>query len=197
MHTDHSRRRIVRSAAWAAPSIAFATAAPAAAASPTCPTCLVPGAASGFLATGPVLFNQALLTVTIPFNIDSSSCNTSLFQPVYTIVGGTASMTMSDGRTYRSTLGVTTGAGTFGQASVFTTVAEFAGVVVTNGVWVASSSRFRPVSVSISFTAIFVGLPSLVQISCPYTFTYSFRGTSTNSTVFGAGQYTAAGTLSG
>ena len=171
------RRTISRNVAWAAPAILVASAAPAEAASttpPPCPTCLTPGSAGAFTFQATTTSaNKAALVGDITANIDARLCGIGIFKPAYTIVGTGATLTMSDGKTYTSPLSVTAGAGTLGQVSAFTSPVTFNGVNLPSGTYTLLGAPVRPVSMTVSFTAIFVriALPP-IQISCSYNLSY-------------------------
>lgn len=200
------RRTVTRAAIWSLPVITLAEAAPAYAASqtPTCPTCLT---ASGGAFTEQIVVagntSTAVTAGTLAFNLDSSTCNVNLFQPAYTVVG--TSVTVAYGGTAGSqsqtfSTAAITGAGTFGQLSVLS--AAFS--IPTTNISMPNDTNppYNPVfptSITIRFNAIFVGLPSLISITCPYTVTFSLSTTNTGTvgTLLGTGTVNYTGTASG
>lgn len=192
---DVSRRTVARGAAWAVPSVAIAGSAPALAASPTtpsCPTCLVPGNVGGFTAQAVVANNRGALIGNLTANINARGCDLTLFKPAYTIIGLGASLTMSDGRTYSSPLGVTAGAGTLGRVSALNSTFTFGGVRFPDGTYSLLGAPVTPKQLCVSFRAIFIGLPRLIEISCEYSLCYNVElGVSTGI----VGALTHAGTI--
>lgn len=193
-------RRTIGRAVIAVPVISVATAAPAYAASPapSCPTCLTTG---GGAFTEQIVVAGGRSTVatagTLAFNLSSTTCDLSLFQPAYTVVGLSASVTYNTGATQTFGVAATTGAGTFGQVSAFTTAfsAPTSSIAMPNDA-VPPYGPVSPTSISVSFTAIFVGLPSLIQISCPYTVTFRLTTANTGTVALGVGTVNYTGTAS-
>lgn len=200
-------RRTVGRAVLAVPVISVATAAPAYAASPapSCPTCLT---TTGGAFTEQVVVAGGSSTVatagSLVFNLNSSTCDVRLFQPAYTVVGLSATVGYTSGASQNFSVAATTGAGTFGQISAFTTAfsAPTSNISMPNDT-LPPYTPVRPNSITIHFNAIFVGLPSLITITCPYTVTFPLSIASGTGTVaLGAGtvNYTGtagAGTITG
>lgn len=192
------RRTFTRGAATALPVITLATAAPAYAASlpPTCPTCLT---ATGGLFTEQITAlggsSTSATAGTFAFNLSSSSCDVSLFQPAYTVLGTQTTVTYNNGQTQNFASAIT-GVGTFGAASGFTSTftAPSNSISMPNDAISPYTPRY-PTSVTVKFTAVFVGLPSLISISCPYTVTFPLSITSGTGTVaLGGGTVNYSGT---
>lgn len=185
------RRTIARSV-LAVPVISVATAAPAYAASPapSCPTCLT---TTGGAFTEQIVAaggrSTSVTAGTMVFNLNSSTCDLSLFQPAYTVLGLSASVGYSNGASQTFSTAATTGAGTFGQISAFTTAFS----LPTSSIAISGTS-VRPTSISISFTAIFVSLPTLIQLSCPYTVTFQLNTVGTGILIGGTGTLNYTGT---
>lgn len=126
MGPEHlSRRRVAAGMAWAVPVVTIAAAAPAHAASPVNPGCgcLRVGFLGTFTTQAVTVASLGSVTGTVVFNLDSRQCDTGFFQPAYTILGGVGggSLAFSDNTSYPFTIGTTTGVGTVGQISAFTT----------------------------------------------------------------------------
>ncbi|MFJ3958966.1 hypothetical protein [Arthrobacter sp. NPDC090010] len=190
------RRRVLRGAAWATPVVAAAVAAPAAVASgtPTCPTCLKAGTLLGGVTTSQAIVagNTGALAFAGVFGLDSSNCDLSLFQPLYTSVVTSATLTMSDGSTHTGT-GLGTATGTFGQIGALPGTWLFSGIHFPSGAYILNSNPVRPTSITATVNVILIGLPSLIQITCPVTLTWNLN-------LFAVGAVTApilggAGTL--
>ncbi|MEE2523987.1 hypothetical protein V1639_04255 [Pseudarthrobacter sp. J75] len=195
-----SRRRVTQGAAWSLPVIAAAIAAPSATASvipPTCPDCFAPGAIPlPFTSQVVVAGNTGTLAIVSTVNVNSSGCDVSLFQPAYTAVMTGATLTMSNGSTYNSSLGLGTGVGSFGSISAFNMNAVFSGINFPNGGSVISGYPVRPTRLCVNFNMILVGLPSLIEIQCPVTLCWNITSTATGVVAFGAGTLNFTGTFS-
>ncbi|MGO4454418.1 hypothetical protein [Arthrobacter sp. RAF14] len=177
------RRRVLRGAAWATPVLAAAIGTPAAAASggPVCPTCIKPGVLLGGVTTTQIVVanNKGTLAFAGLFGMDSSSCDLTLFQPAYTSIITSATLTMSDGSTYAGS-GLGTATGTFGQIGVLPGTWLFSGINIPNGTYIlGDNSKVHPVQISATVNVILVGLPSLLQITCPVTLTWNLSGLAT------------------
>lgn len=105
------------------------------------------------------------------FNLDSTGCDTGFFKPVYTVLGLGGKITWATGQEDTPfTVGVTTGVGTIGQISAFTsTFTSLGDVSMPNE---AESSRNYtkrvPASICVNFTAIFISLIDLIEVECSY-----------------------------
>lgn len=195
------RRRVLRGAAWATPVLAAAIGTPAAAASggPVCPTCIQPGVLLGGGTTSQsiVAGNTGALAFAGVFGMDSSNCNLSLFQPLYTSVVTSATLTMSDGSTHVGT-GLGTATGTFGQIGALPGTWLFSGINFPSGTYVLNNNPVRPTRVTATVNVILVGLPSLLQITCPVTLTWDLNvfatGVVTPAFLGGAGTLNYTGT---
>lgn len=200
--TSRGRRSLLKGAAWSVPAVAVAAAAPMAAAStttPTCPTCIQPGVLGATTAQAVVLGNRGALVLAGGLGLNASNCSLTLFQPAYTTLVTGATLTMSNGATYPATLGVVAGAGTFGQIAALPGALTFTGIPFPNGTYGANAgqNQLRPTKVSVSLNVVFVGLPSLISISCPVTLTWDLNLLATISVVtLGAGTVNYTGTVS-
>lgn len=195
-----SRRSVTSGLAWSVPAVSIAAASPAMAASPaepTCPTCLTPGNLGVYALTSAVASNRGVVAGDITANIDARQCDLTLFQPAYTVIGLSAELAMSDGRTYTSPLSVSAGAGTFGRISTFTSPVTFANVRIPNGTYSSLRAPVRPTQLTLNMTAIFIGLHPLIEISCPLSFTYDLNPSVATAGVvaLGAGNVTWAGSV--
>ncbi|GAA3271066.1 hypothetical protein [Paenarthrobacter aurescens] len=178
-----SRRKVAKGAAWSLPVIAAAVAAPAASASvlpPACPGCFEPGAIPLPFTSQVIVSNKSgTLAIVSALNVDSSGCDVSLFQPAYTAIMTSATLTMSDGTTYNSTAGLGTGVGTFGSISAFNMNAIFTGINFPVGGSIVSGYPVTPTKLCVNFTMVLVGLPNLLQFQCPVTLCWDIRTTAT------------------
>ena len=172
---DISRRSVARGAAWAVPAVAIAGSAPASAASPqppTCPTCLVAGNVGAFTAQATVVNNRGALAGHLTANLDARGCDLSLFKPACTILGLGATLTMSDNSVHTSNLAGSAGAGTLGRISALNATFAFGGVSFPDGTYSVAGAPVVPKKLCVSFRAIFIGLPRLIEISCEYSLCY-------------------------
>lgn len=195
-----SRRKVSKGVAWSVPVIAAAIAAPSAAASvtpPVCPACFEPGVIpGGFTSQSVVLGGRGTLAITTALNVDSSGCDVSLFQPVYTAIMTKATLTMSNGATYASTAGLGSGVGTFGSISAFNMNALFTNIAFPNGGSLIANYPVVPKKICVDFTMVLIGLPSLIEIQCPATLCWDITSTATGVVAFGAGTLNFSGLLS-
>lgn len=193
-----SRRAVTKSAAWAAPVILAAVAAPAASASPVpvCPTCFRAGPVGAYTSQALVVGNRGTIAFGSIFNIDSTLCDLSLFSPTYSILTTSATLTMSDGRTYTQTLNLGAGQGSFGAVSGVGEALVFSNVLIPDGGSIFSPAVVRPVKICISFIFILEGLPFLIKIECPQTLCWSMNSLATGIVVGGLGTVNYSGTFS-
>ncbi len=188
------RRVILKGAAWSAPVIALAVAAPGAAASqPVCPTCLTAGVLGGITTQAVVVGNKGALLFGGALGLDSRDCDLTLFKPLYTSVITTATLTMSDGSTHVGT-GLGTGTGTFGQLGALPGSFLFSNISFPNGVYVANSNPVHPTSITITAQIGLIGLPGLITITCPVTLTWNLDVFGVGTVIFGAGTINYTGT---
>lgn len=200
-----NRRSLAKGAAWTVPAITAAIAAPASAATtPACPTCLRP-TVGAFTLNTTVLGGNTTIATTIPvfpINIDSSACNLSLFQPAYTVVPlTTATLTWSNGAT-QTYSGVTAGAGTFGAISAFNVgpLIQTSSTPIPNGTGFLGAyqgTQKRPTRICFNMSFVFIGLPSIISITCRYQICFNLSTTPAGVVTLGAGNVTFAGTASG
>lgn len=193
------RRTVAKGAAWSLPVLAAAVAAPHAAASvvpPECPECFTAGGLdTPFTAQAVVLGNEGAMTLATTLNVSTESCaDLSLFQPAYTAVMTGATLTMSDGNVYNTTLGLGTGVGTFGTISAFAFAGEFLGVDMPNGGSLGNYNP-RPTQLCVEFEMIVVGLPSLIEIRCPVTICWDITCLGTGAVLLGAGTINYTGLM--
>ncbi|GAB3667619.1 hypothetical protein GCM10027591_15620 [Zhihengliuella somnathii] len=207
MHDHHThesggidRRTVAKGAAWSLPVLAAAVSAPHAAASvvpPECPACFTAGSGiDAFTAQAVVLSNQGALTFTSVLNVSTESCaDLSLFQPAYTAIMTNATLTMTDGSTHTSAVGLGTGVGTFGEISAFNFNGVFTGVSYPNDTFPPYGPT-APARLCVDFEMIVVGLPSLIELTCPVTLCWDVSGMlSTGTVILGAGTVNHTGTF--
>ncbi|WP_309081506.1 hypothetical protein [Zhihengliuella sp.] len=194
------RRTVAKGAAWSLPVLAAAVSAPLAAASPdpTCPECFTAGSGAAFSAQAVVLGNTGTVAVTTVLNVSTESCaDLSLFQPAYTAIMTAARLTMSDGTTYSSALGLGTGAGTFGAISAFNYTGTFSGIPYANDA-LPPYGPTAPARLCVDFNMVVVGLPSLLELTCPVTLCWDVTGQlSTGTVIAGAGTVNHTGLMTG
>lgn len=172
--TGLARRTVLKGAAWSAPIVAMAVATPLASAStgPTCPPCLTAGVLGAVTTQAVVVGNTGALAFVGALGLDSRGCDLTLFQPLYTIIPTSATLTMSDGTTHSGT-GLTAGTGTFGQIGALPGTLLFSNLSFPSGTYVLNSNPRRPTKIVVEANVILVGLPSLIEITCPVTLTYT------------------------
>lgn len=179
------RRTVLKGAAWSAPVLAMAVAAPMASASgPTCPPCLTAGVLGGITTQAVVAGNKGSLAFVGALGLDSRGCDLALFRPLYTVLPTEATLTMSDNSTHNA-VGLTAGVGTFGQLGALPGTLLFNNITFGSGTYAVNSNPVRPKSLTVKANVVLVGLPSLIEITCPVTLTYTFS-------VWGAGVVTPA-----
>lgn len=182
--TGVDRRTILKGAAWSAPVVALAVATPIAAASgPTCPPQLKAGVLGGITTQAVVAGNKGALAFAGALGLDATGVDLSLFQPAYTTIVTSATLTMSDGSTHSGT-GLGVGAGTLGQIGALPGTLLFSNISFPNGTYAFNSNPVRPTSLTVTAEVLLIGLPSLLEIRCPVTLTWSFS-------VWGAGVVSA------
>lgn len=193
-HDGSSRRSLISAGAWTVPVIAFAHAAPAAQASgPKCPTCLKAGVLPGILTSqAVVLGGKGALLFAGSFALDAKGCSLTAFQPAYSVVTTSATLTMSDGSTHTGS-GLGTGAGTFGQIGAIPGSFLFSNVSFPNGTYVATTNPVRPVKLTVTVNVIVVGLPGLISLTCPQALSWNLNVFGTGIVVFGAGTINYSG----
>lgn len=170
------RRTVLKGAAWSAPIVALAVAAPLASASttPTCPPCLTAGVLGAITTQAVVVGNKGALAFVGALGLDSRGCDLNLFKPLYTIIPTSATLTMSDGSTHSGT-GLAAGTGTFGQLGALPGTILFSDLTFPSGTYVLNSNPRRPTKIVIQANVVLVGLPSLIEITCPVTLTYNLN----------------------
>ena len=178
------RRTVLKGAAWSVPVVAAAVATPLASASTSNPGCgcLHLGSLGAFTAQAVTLLNFGTVTGSMVFNLDSSACGTGFFKPAYTILGIGGSISFSDGSSDNFTVGATTGAGTIGQISAFTSTFSVVGPIPMPNDAVPPYTPKVPTSLCFTFTAIFVPLIG-IQIECNYQLCYSITNPSSLGTI--------------
>ncbi|MDF2989698.1 MAG: hypothetical protein K0S37_212 [Microbacterium sp.] len=196
--TGVDRRTILKGAAWSAPVVALAVASPIAAASgPTCPPELKAGVLGGITTQAVVVGNKGALAFVGALGLDASGVDLSLFQPAYTTIVTSATLTMSDGTTHTGT-GLSAGAGTLGQIGALPGTLLFNNITFPSGTYVLNSNPVRPVSLTVTAEVILIGLPTLLEIRCPVTLSWTFSvwgvGVVTSSFLGGAGTINYTGT---
>lgn len=189
-----TRRSLITAGAWAVPVVAAAVATPLAAASqqPACPTCIKAGVLGPVTSQAIVLGNKGSLLFAGAFGLDSRTCNLNLFQPLYTSLVTSATLTMSNGATYTGS-GLGTGTGTFGQLGALPGSFLFTNVSFPNGTYLANSNPVRPTKITITVNVVLIGLPSLISITCPQTLTWNLNTFGIGTVIFGAGTINYSG----
>ncbi|WP_265444359.1 hypothetical protein [Flexivirga meconopsidis] len=197
-----TRRTVAKGAAWSVPVVALGAGAAQAAASgePTCPNCFKAGSIPTPVVSAATNTNgtAALFPWVATLNIDSTGCPLNLFRPAYTAIATNSTLTMTDGRSYTSNVGLGSGAGTFGQISAFAFAGNFSGVTLSRFPVVGTypSNGIRPAKFCVDFNFILVGLPSLIQITCPQTLCWNVSSIPVGAGVGGVGVVTFTSTLS-
>ena len=185
-----SRRSVAKGIAWTAPAIALAVATPLAAASDNGPGCgcLSTGSLGAFTAQALTVLNLGTVTGSIVFNLDSSACNTGFFKPAYTIVGVGGTISFSDGSTSPYTIGATTGVGTIGQISAFTSTFSVLGQInMPNDIFPPYGPKI-PTKLCMTFTAIFIPILPIPQVECTYSLCFDITNPSSlGSVIAGTG----------
>ncbi|NHN56517.1 hypothetical protein G9U51_12080 [Calidifontibacter sp. DB0510] len=163
MDTRPSRRTLAKGLAWTVPALAVgAPAAQAAASGSSMCNCLKVGsigssslqvATTGGVGTG---------TGSLVFNLDTGACTQylNLFNPAYTIAGTGGRIYWNTGATNDYTVGATSGTGTIGQLSGFTSTFTVVGSIPMpngGGAFTSYTPKY-PTAICFTFTAIFVGL---------------------------------------
>ncbi|MDR6868023.1 hypothetical protein J2Y69_002631 [Microbacterium resistens] len=201
-----SRRSVVKTAAWSLPVVAAAAAAPMASAStPACPTCIkaglpiIGGVIGGVwtLQAG-VLGNRGIIAMPNLFGLDATACGISwqnIFQPAFTFVVTSATLTMSDGNSYTSSVGLGVGAGNISTVGAFPSAFVFNNVYLPNGGSIAGIPPYPvvPETLTVTVTTTLqygIGL----SIECPVTLTWNLNGLATGLVLFGAGTVNFTGT---
>ncbi|MDR6867861.1 hypothetical protein J2Y69_002469 [Microbacterium resistens] len=203
---DVSRRTIVKSAAWAVPVVAAASAMPMAAAStPACPSCIkaglpVVGGIIGGLWTlqAAVAGNRGIIGMPNMFGLDATGCGIdfqNIFQPAFTFVITQATLTMSDNRTYNSTVGLGVGGGNISTVGAFPAGFVFNNVLLPSGGSIGGIPPYpvapRTLTVTVRTTLQYgIGL----SIECPMTLTWNLNGVATGLVLLGTGSVNFSGT---
>ncbi|MBF4461252.1 MULTISPECIES: hypothetical protein [unclassified Rathayibacter] len=194
--SSRGRRSLLKGAAWSVPVVALASATPAAAASggtPTCPSCLKPGVLVDVVTSQAVVVNgRGALAFAGVFGLDSRGCDLTLFRPLYTVLPTSATLTMSNGASYKA-IGLAAGTGTFGQLGALPGTLLFSDIAFPRGNY-GGASPFRPVALTVTANVILVGLPSLIEITCPVTLNWNLTLLATGAVV-GVSDSLSAGTI--
>ncbi|MDR6868380.1 hypothetical protein J2Y69_002996 [Microbacterium resistens] len=204
--TGVSRRSIMKTAAWAVPVVAAATAAPMASAStPLCPTCIkaglpiIGGAIAGaWTSQAIVAGNRGAIAMPNVFGLDGTSCGIdfqNIFQPAFTFVVTQATLTMSDGNSYNSSVGLGVGAGNISTVGAFPAAFLFTNVLLPNGGSIGGIPPYpvvpQTLTVTVTTTLQYgVGL----SLECPMTLSWNLHALATGAVVFGAGTVNFSGT---
>lgn len=180
-----TRRTMTKGLAWSTPVVAAAVAMPLAAASTNPPGCgcLQTGSLGAFTAQSLTVLNLGTVTGSIVFNLDSSACDTGFFKPGYTIIGIGGSISFSDNTKYDYTIGGTTGVGTIGQISGFTSTFSVLGNVnMPNDLFPPYTPKI-PTRLCMTFTAIFIPILPIPQVECTYSLCFDITSPSSLGTV--------------
>lgn len=205
--TGVRRRTVVKTAAWSVPVIAAAVAAPLASAStatPACPSCikaglpLIGGAAAGaWTSQALVAGNRAVIAFGGSFGLDATACGITwqnIFQPFFTYVVTQATLTMSDGNTYTSDLGLGAGAGNTSTVGSFTSGFSFSNVLLPNGGAILGVGGYPVVPKTLTVnvtTTLQYGLG--LSLECPMTLIWNLNALATGAVVFGIGTVNFSG----
>ncbi|GAA1408258.1 hypothetical protein AUR04nite_35170 [Glutamicibacter uratoxydans] len=198
------RRTIVKGAAWSVPVLATALSVPTAAATtqpePPCPGCLNPGFGVSVLA-GLAASSRATLALANPVILDATDCGTLIgnifdFQPAFTYIVTKATLTMSDGVSYDSTVGLAPGAGVLGAVGAMPAVFAFNNVRIDSNNFRTGLPRISPQTLSVTIKTTFKwGLGA--QIICENTLVWNMNGLLNVSLLAGgAGAVSYTGTTS-
>lgn len=135
-HTPVSRRTLAKGAAWTAPALVIVSATPAMAGSPGgCSDCTVTLAAGG-ASTAAVVNNTGTLIVAGAFTASALGCTGLVAAGVATTTNAT--LTMSDGATYTTTLNLGVGPMVAGVVALANGVA-FPGVHFPDGLYLSAA----------------------------------------------------------
>lgn len=177
------RRTVVKGAAWSVPVLAAALSVPAASASttpePACPGCLNPGFGLMELA-GAAVNSRATLALANPVVLDATNCGSIIgnifdFKPAFTFVVTKATLTMSDGGTYNSTIGLAPGVGVLGAVGAMPGIFAFNNVVLDANSFRTGVPRNTPQTLSVTIKTTFKwGLGA--EIICENTLVWNLRG---------------------
>ncbi|YAL84383.1 hypothetical protein ACMYYO_06135 [Dermacoccaceae bacterium W4C1] len=166
-----SRRTLAKGAAWSVPTVAVASAAPAFASSPECQTCSYTNSIFPAPVTSQAIIvnNRGLFTLGGQFQVNVAGCN-GLFN--LALVRGTAAkLTMSDGSTYTSTVGLSAGPLVGPTASLGTGIA-FSGVHFPDGTYTLFGAPVAPQSLELTFQVV-LGLTGSGPVCQTHTVTYT------------------------
>lgn len=200
------RRAVVKGAAWSMPVIAAASAMPLATASaPACPTCikagfpLVGGVVSGaWTSVALVAGNKGTIAFPSIFGLDATACGiswTNIFQPAFTYVVTQATLRMSDGKTYNSTVGLAAGAGNVSTVGAMPGAFVFNNVSLPNGGSVAGIPPYPVVPTTLTVTVTTTLQYGLgLSIQCPTTLVWNLHGLATGLVLLGTGSVNFTGT---
>ena len=201
-----TRRTLVKSAAWSVPVIAASVAVPVAAATgtPDCPSCikagipLVGGLGSGaWTSQAVVAGNRAAIALGGAFGLDATACGITwenVFQPAFTFIITQATLTMSDGNTYNSSLGLGGGAGNTSTVGAFASGFLFTNVFLPNGGAVLGIGSYPVVPSTLTVhvtTTLQYGLG--LSIECPMTLVWNLNALATGGVAFGIGTVNFSG----
>ncbi|MFJ4164361.1 hypothetical protein ACIPY5_02305 [Microbacterium sp. NPDC089698] len=205
-HPGIDRRTVVKGAAWSIPVVAAAAAMPLASAStPACPTCIkagfpiVGGIISGaWTSQAVVVGNKGTIAFPSIFGLDATQCGisfTNIFQPAFTYIVTQATLTMSDGKTYNSAVGLGAGAGNISTVGAMPGAFVFTNVSLPNGGAIGGLGNYTDVPTKLTVTVqttlqYGIGL----SIQCPMVLTWNLHGLATGLVAFGAGTVNFTGT---
>lgn len=185
-----SRRTVAKGLAWSTPVVAMALATPLAAASTNGPGCgcLTSGSLGAFTAQSATVLNVGTVTGSIVFNLNSGGCDVGFFKPGYTIVGLGGTISFSDGTSHKYTIGGTTGVGTIGQISAFTSTFSVLGNVNMPNDLIPPYTPKIPTRICMNFTAIFIPILPIPQVECSYSLCFDITNPSSlGSVIAGTG----------
>lgn len=194
------RRTVVKGAAWAVPAVAAAVAVPFASASqstPDCPGCLEEGVGA-FTLAGVAASSRATLAFAAPVILDATNCGSLIgnifdFKPAFTYFVTSAVLTMSDGATYSSLVGLAPGAGVLGAVGAMPAVFSFTDVRVDPDNRRIGVPRTRPTTLTVQINVTLKwGLG--VDLLCPVTLVYDLSSSvSVSALALGAGAVSFTG----
>jgi hypothetical protein len=200
------RRAVVKGAAWSVPVMAAAVAMPLASAStPACPSCIRAGfpiiggiVAGAWTSQAIVAGNKGTIAFPSIFGLDATQCGISfqnIFQPAFTYIVTQATLTMSDGNTYNSAVGLGVGAGNISTVGAMPGGFVFTNVSLPNGGAVVGIGSYKDVPTKLTVivrVTLQYGLG--LTLECPMVLTWDLHGLATGLVAFGAGTVNFSGT---
>lgn len=198
--TGSTRRSVLTAAAWSAPAIALAVAAPLAAASPrtTCPSNVRAAVHSNYVNAVDVVGNSSsLFFLGLPFAIDLTGVLPTEYGTTAAAVLTGATLTMTTAGVLTTHTGFVGGSGALpvGQTSAVPGRFWFNNLNFPNGTYSQFSAPTQPRSLSVTVQLRFTP-PGGITLECPQTFTWNIRGSVTGAVISGRGFLALSGTPS-